>query len=75
MTSAITHQLDAHSQQIALLLATMPDGDSSSIEDAAYKELQTIPSTSLISRSMVRGACTGRGTALLFQSSIIGQRQ
>ena len=62
MTTAVTNQLDAHTQQIAVLLATMRGSDVSSIEDAAHKELQAVPSTSLISRSMIRVARAADGS-------------
>jgi hypothetical protein len=56
LVSAVTHQLDGHTPQIAALLTTMRGSEVSRIEDAAYQELQAIPSTSLISRSMIRVA-------------------
>jgi len=56
LVSAVTYQLDGHTPQIAALLTTMRGSEVSRIEDAAYQELQAIPSTSLISRSMIRVA-------------------
>lgn len=56
VVSAVIRQLDGHAPQIASLLTTMRGIEGSRIEDAAYQELQGIPSTSLISRSMVRVA-------------------
>jgi hypothetical protein len=56
LVSAVTSQLDGHTPQIAALLTTMRGSEVSRIEDAAYQELQAIPSTSLISRSMIRVA-------------------
>ncbi len=61
LVSAVTQQLDGHSPQIAALLTTMRGSNVTVIEDAAYQELQVIPSTSLISRSMIRVAPTADG--------------
>jgi hypothetical protein len=51
---ALTHQIDGHSAHIASLLASMRATQFSNIEDAIYQELRTKPSTSLISRTMVK---------------------
>ena len=61
LVSAITHQLDGHAPQIGELLATMHGSNVTLVEDAAYQELQAIPSTSLISRSMIRVAPAADG--------------
>lgn len=51
LSGAVTHQLDSHAAGIATLLATMKTNDTSSVEDAAFVELQHGDSTSLITRS------------------------
>ena len=61
LVSAVTQQVDGHARQIAALLTTMRGSNVTVIADAAYQELQAIPSTSLISRSMVTVASTGDG--------------
>jgi hypothetical protein len=61
LVSAVTQQVDGHSPQIAALLTTMRGSNVTVIEDAAYQELQAIPSTSLISRSMITVAPGGDG--------------
>ena len=61
LVSAITQQIDGHSPQIAALLTSMRGSNVTLIEEAAYQELQTLPSTSLISRAMVTVAVTGDG--------------
>src|SRR5437762_8471436 len=61
LASAVTQQVEGHSPQIAALLTTMRGSNVAVIEDAAYQELQTAPSTSLISRSMVAVAPAGDG--------------
>ena len=61
LVSAVTQQLDGHAPQIGELLATMHGSNVTLVEDAAYQELQAIPSTSLISRSMIRVAPTADG--------------
>lgn len=61
LVSAVTLQLDAHAAQIGELLANMRGSNATVVEDAAFHELQAIPSTSLISRSMVRVAAAGDG--------------
>jgi len=54
LTRAVTGQLDGHSSRIATMLTTMSNTDTILIEDAAYRELQTVPSTSLILRSDIK---------------------
>jgi len=61
LVSTVTHQLDGHSAQIATLLTTMCSSNVATVEEAAFQELQAIPSTSLISRSMIRVAPAGDG--------------
>jgi hypothetical protein len=61
LVSAVASQLDGHSLQIAALLTTMRGSNVTLIEDAAYQELQAIPSTSLISRTMIRVAPAADG--------------
>ena len=61
LVSAVTQQLDGHAPQIGELLTAMRGSNAVVVADAAFKEMQTIPSTSLISRSMVRVAPAGDG--------------
>ena len=61
LVSAVTQQLDGHALRIGELLAAMHGSSATVVEDAAFQELQAIPSTSLISRSMVRVAPAGDG--------------
>jgi hypothetical protein len=61
MVAAVTRQLDEHSPRISALLTTMRNSNLSLIEDAVYQEIQTLPSTSLISRSMIRVAGGSNG--------------
>ncbi len=61
LASAVTQQVDAHAPQIGELLAAMRGSNAIVVEDAAYQELQARPSTSLISRSMIRIASAGDG--------------
>jgi hypothetical protein len=61
LVSAVTQHLDAHALQIGELLAAMRGSNATVVEDAAFQELQAIPSTSLISRSMIRVAAAGDG--------------
>lgn len=61
LVSAVTHQLDAHAGQIATLLTTMSSSNVTVVEDAAFQELQTRDSTSLILRSMIRVAPVADG--------------
>jgi hypothetical protein len=51
LAHAVTHQLDSHAAGITTLLAAMKTNDTSSVEDAAFAELQRGDSTSLITRS------------------------
>ncbi len=61
LVSAVTQQIGAHAPQIGELLANMRGSNTTVVADAAFKELQAIPSTSLISRSMIRVASDGDG--------------
>jgi hypothetical protein len=61
LVSAVAQQLDGHAAQIGKLLAAMRGSNATVVEDAAFQELQAIPSTSLISRSMIRVAAAGDG--------------
>ena len=61
LVSAVTQQLDGHVPQIGELLAAMRGSNVTVVEDAAFKELQAMPTTSLISRSMIRVAPGGDG--------------
>ena len=61
LVAAVTQQLDRHTPQIEELLANMRGSDVTLIEDAAFHELQAVPSTSLISRSMIKVAPTADG--------------
>ena len=56
LVSAVTHQVHGHAAQIGILLTHMRGSNAALVEDAAFQELQAIPSTSLISRSMIRVA-------------------
>jgi len=53
LVSAVTHQMDPHSANIATLLSEVGSRSASQLEDAVYEELQRAPSTSLIAREMV----------------------
>src|SRR5688572_10689641 len=61
LVSAVTQQVDGHAVKIGELLAAMRGSNVTVVEDAAFQELQGIPSTSLISRSMIRVAPAGEG--------------
>jgi len=61
LTRAVTGQLDGHSSRIATMLTTMSNTDTILIEDAAYRELQTVPSTSLILRSDIKVTAAPNG--------------
>jgi hypothetical protein len=54
LVSAVARQVDGHSEQITELLTTMRGSNVTEIADAAFQELQAMPSTSLITRSMVK---------------------
>lgn len=62
LVHAVTQQLDSHSAGIATLLAAMKTNDTSSVEDAAFLELQHGHSTSLITRSDIHVARTADGS-------------
>lgn len=62
LAHAVTHQLDSHAPGIATLLAAMKTNDTSSIEDAAFAELQHGGSTSLITRSDIHVSRTSDGS-------------
>jgi hypothetical protein len=66
LVSAVTEQLDSHATQIGDILTTMRGSNVTLIEDAAYRELQSTPSTSLISRSMIRVAPAEEGSVKCF---------
>ena len=51
---AVAQQIDTHASQIGELLVAMRSSNAIVVEDAAFKELQARPSTSLISRSMIK---------------------
>ena len=53
MAHAVIHQLDSHTAGIATLLAAMKTNYISSVEDAAFAELEHGDSTSLITRSEI----------------------
>jgi hypothetical protein len=61
LVSAVTQQLDRHTTNIVQILSGMAVTDASLQDDAIFQELQKIPSTSLISRSMVKVAATTNG--------------
>lgn len=56
LTAAVSHQIDGHSSKIAGLLVELRGRDVSQVEDAVWQELQARPSTTLISRSMIKVA-------------------
>lgn len=62
LAHAVTHQLDSHTSGIAALLAAMKTNDTSSVEDAAFAELQHGDSTSLITRSDIHVTRTPDGS-------------
>ena len=62
MVHAVNHQLDSHAAGIAALLAAMKTNATSSIEDAAFAELQHGDSTSLITRSDIHVTRTSDGS-------------
>jgi hypothetical protein len=61
LISAVTQQVNGHAPQIGVLLAAIRGSNATLVEDAAFHELQAIPSTSLISRSMIRVTTAGDG--------------
>ena len=61
LVDAVTHQLDSHTAGIATLLAAMKTNDTSSVEDAAFSELQHAHS-SLISRADIHVTRTSDGS-------------
>jgi hypothetical protein len=62
LAHAVTHQLDSHAAGIATLMAAMKTNDRTSVEDAAFTELQHGDSTSLITRSDVHVTRTPDGS-------------
>lgn len=72
LVTALTYQLDGHAGKIQSLLSTMGTNDTSAIEDAAYKELQAIPSTSPISRADVKVAAVRGGLQCTIDTSRFG---
>ena len=72
LVSALTSQLDGHAERIQVLLNTMGTNDTAAIEEAAYNELQGIPSTSLISRSDVKVIATNSGLQCRIDTSRFG---
>ena len=56
LVSAVTEHLNAHVSQISQLLEAMHGSNSTVVEDAVFQELQSTPSSSLISRSMIKVA-------------------
>ena len=61
LVSAVTWQIDGHTAKIGELLTTVLGTNITVVEDAAFQELQAAPSTSLISRSMIRVASASDG--------------
>ena len=72
LVNALRSQLDGHAERIETLLNTMSKNDTPAIEAAAYKELQGIPSTSLISRADVKVTPTGSGLQCVIDTSKYG---
>ena len=72
LVSAVTRQVDGHASKIGELLVTMRGSNVTVVEDAAFQELQAVPSTSLISRSMIRvtPAADGRFELVVDTSSL-----
>jgi hypothetical protein len=62
LVRAVTHQLNSHSAGIATLLTAMKTNDTSSVEDAAFVELQRGDSTSLITSSDIHVTRTSEGS-------------
>ena len=62
LAHAVTHQLDSHTDEITALLASMRTNDTSTVEDAAFDELQHGDSTSLITRSDIHVTRTSGGS-------------
>jgi hypothetical protein len=61
MVGAITHQIDGHAPKIAEILGNLRGSNVTFVETAVFQELQTIPSTSLIARTMVKVAPSNDG--------------
>lgn len=72
LLGALMSQLDGHREKIQSLLNTMSTNDTSAIEEAIYKELQGIPSTSLISRSDIRVTATSSSVQCMIDTSRVG---
>jgi hypothetical protein len=72
LLGALSSQIDGHREKIQSLLNTMSTNDTSAIEEAVYKELQGIPSTSLISRSDIRVSATSSGVQCMIDTSRFG---
>jgi len=72
LVSAVTRQVDGHASKIGELLITMRGSNVTVVEDAAFQELQAAPSTSLISRPMIRvaPAADGRFECVVDTSSL-----
>jgi hypothetical protein len=62
LAHAVSHQLDSHAAGLTTLLAAMKTNDTSSVEDAAFAELQHGDSTSLITRSDIHVTRTSGGS-------------
>ena len=62
LMQAVTDQLDGHAPALGALLVAMGTNDTVAIEDAAYAELQRVPSTSLIARADIRVTRTSNGS-------------
>ena len=61
---AVVRELNGHTSQIAVLLATMRGSNAVVVEDTIFQELQDTPSTSLILRSHIKVAPAGGGRLL-----------
>lgn len=61
LVSAVNQQVVGHESKIGELLTAMRGSNVIAVEDAAFQELQAEPSTSLISRSMIRVAPAADG--------------
>jgi len=59
--SVVTQEINAHAPQIEKILVAMHDSNATVVKDTAFQEMQTKPSSSLISRSMIRIESAGDG--------------
>lgn len=72
LTNALNKQLDEHSTHIAAILYTMRGSDTFTIEDAAFLELEALPSSSLIVRSDIKIMTNGDSLQCVIDTSKFG---